>query len=306
MFESALQAQKKTRAPMLITLVITLEKAVLNFGLIFGMFGLPRLGLIGAGVATVAAHATGMTLYLLVARIAGAGGLVVTFGLADVSGILRIALEVLRVALPAILERFIMSLALLTYFAILSDYGTAAVAAYAIGVRLLSFSWVPGLGFATAASTFVGQALGASDPVGAKRVGRRAVLLAVLLMTGLGALCMILREPLARVFTHDEQVIANLLPFMTMLAVAQPFMGAHFTLGGVLRGAGDTITPLIGAGVGNWVFRVPLAFLYAKGLGLEIAWVWSALIADHLTRMTINGQAFLRGRWARRTGAGLY
>jgi putative MATE family efflux protein len=290
---------------MLITLVIALVKAVLNFGLIFGMFGLPRLGLIGAGIATVAAHSIGMVLYLWVVRLAGTAGLVVTFGLADARGIRRIALEVLRVASPAILERFIMSLALLTYFAILSDYGTAAVAAYAIGVRLLSFSWVPGLGFATAAATFVGQALGSSDPIGAKRIGRRAVLLAVLVMTVLGASCMLLKEPLARVFTHDEQVIENLLPFMMMLAVAQPFMGAHFTLGGVLRGAGDTVTPLVGAGVGNWVFRVPLALLYAKGLGMEIACVWSALIADHVARMTINGQVFLRGRWAQRTGATL-
>ena len=90
---------------------------------------------------------------------------------------------------------------------------------------------------------------------------------------------------------------------MLMLAIAQPFMGTHFTLGGVLRGAGDTMTPLIGATVGNLCFRVPLAWVFARVVGAPLPWVWSALVFDHLTRMTINGFVFVRGRWAQRTGA---
>jgi Na+-driven multidrug efflux pump len=88
---------------------------------------------------------------------------------------------------------------------------------------------------------------------------------------------------------------------MMMLAIAQPFMGAHFTLAGVLRGSGDTITPLVGAGIGNWGFRVPLASL-AVHLGAGLPWVWAALIADHFARMTINGLAFVFGGWDRQTG----
>jgi Na+-driven multidrug efflux pump len=98
-------------------------------------------------------------------------------------------------------------------------------------------------------------------------------------------------------------VVDDLAPFMLMLALAQPFMGAHFTLGGVLRGAGDTVTPLIGAAVGNWGFRVPLAWLFTREFGTRLVWVWAALIADHLARLAVNGAAFLGGAWARRTGA---
>jgi Na+-driven multidrug efflux pump len=92
---------------------------------------------------------------------------------------------------------------------------------------------------------------------------------------------------------------------MLMLAFAQPFMGAHFTLGGVLRGAGDTVTPLIGAAVGNWGFRVPLAWVFARVFGAHLIWVWAALIADHLARLLINGFAFFGGRWAKKTGAAI-
>jgi Na+-driven multidrug efflux pump len=123
------------------------------------------------------------------------------------------------------------------------------------------------------------------------------------MMCALSFVFFFLRAPLAGAFTNDPQVAADLAPFMLMLALAQPFMGAHFTLGGVLRGAGDTVTPLIGAAVGNWGFRVPLAWVFARAFGTNLVWVWAALIADHLARLAINGVVFARGHWAQRTGA---
>jgi putative MATE family efflux protein len=303
--ECGLRANKNTRAPMVVAVVVMTVKTVLSVVLIFGLLGAPRLDLVGAGIATLVAHGVGLVLIALVARRAARYGAVSTFGLSDLRGVWSVTREVVRVALPAMGERFIMNLALLTYFTILSTYGTAAIAAYAIGVRLLAISWVPGLGFAAAASTLVGQSLGAGDSVLARRVGSRAIRQALAMMCALSVVFFFLRAPLAAAFTSDAQVAADLAPFMLMLAVAQPFMGAHFTLGGVLRGAGDTVTPLIGAAVGNWGFRVPLAWIFAREFGAQLVWVWAALIADHFARLSINGAVFLRGRWARRTGASI-
>jgi putative MATE family efflux protein len=305
MFESALRANRNTRGPMFVAAGVMAVKTVLSAGLIFGAFGLPRLELLGAGIATLCAHGVGLLVYIVLSRVAAREGLSVTFGWEDVRGMWEVAGEVLWVSLPSMGERLIMSLALLTYFKILSGYGTAAIAAYAIGVRLLSFSWSPGLGFSAAASTFVGQALGAGDSDRARRAGARSVVQAVLVMCGLGVAFAFLRSPLAHAFTKDPLVAQNLLPFMLVLAIAQPFMGAHFTLGGVLRGAGDTITPLVGAAVGNWGFRVPLAWLFTRWFGHELVWVWAALIGDHVARTVVNGVVFLRGSWALRVGATL-
>jgi putative MATE family efflux protein len=303
MFESALRANKNTRGPLLVAVVVMTVKTALSLMLIFGALGFPRLELLGAGIATLSAHAVGLFLYIALSHVAARQGLAVTFGWADVRTMWGVAREVLSVSLPSLGERLIMSLALLTYFKILSGYGTAAIAAYAIGVRLLSFSWVPGLGFGAAAATFVGQALGAGDSPGARRVGFRSVNQALVVMCVLGVAVFFLRVPLAKGFTNDARVVGELLPFMTMLALAQPLMGAHFTLSGVLRGAGDTMTPLVGAAVGNWGVRVPLAWLFARAFGVHLIWVWAALIGDHFARLAINGIVFLRGRWARRTGA---
>ena len=80
-----------------------------------------------------------------------------------------------RIALPGVGERLVMNLALLDLLPRARDYGTVAIAAYTVGVRMLAFSWIPGTGFAHAAATLVGQALGAGDVARARarRAGAR-------------------------------------------------------------------------------------------------------------------------------------
>jgi putative MATE family efflux protein len=301
--ESAQRARRNTRIPLAIGAVAACVKIGLNLVLIFGAFGLPRLELVGAGLATLAAELVSVTLYVAVARRTGVGREPLLPALADVRGALGEAREVLRVSLPAIGERLALNLALLAYFAVLGRYGTAAIAAYAIGVRMLAFSWLPGIGFGTASATLVGQALGAGDVARARRAGWRAVGFSLGVMAVLGLSCVFLREPLARAFTSDAAIIEQLLPFLVMLAVAQPFMGVHFTLAGALRGSGDTVTPLLGAAAGNWGVRVPLAVVFAHVLRLPAVWVWAALVGDHVLRATWFVLAFRRGRWASRLGA---
>jgi putative MATE family efflux protein len=301
--ESAHRAQRNMRTPLVIAAIGASVKVVLNALLIFGGLGLPRLELVGAGLATLVSESVALALYVGVARLRPPLAPLLLPTAADFRAGLSHAREVLRVAAPAVAERLVLNLALLAYFAILADYGTAAIAAYAIGVRLLAFSWLPGLGFGAAAATLVGQALGAGDARGAKRAGWRSVRLAIGVMAVLALACVFLREPLARVFTHDPEIIEHLLPFLLMLALAQPFMGVHFTLSGALRGAGDTATPLIGAAVGNWLLRVPLAWCAANLFGLPVFWAWAALVLDHVARAAWYVLAFRAGRWAKQLGA---
>ena len=296
--ENAQRAHRNTRVCMTIAAVVALLKIVLNLILIFGAFGLPRLELLGAGLATLIAESAAVLLYVLAGRAVGSAETALLPSLADLKAAPAAMREVLRVSLPAVGERLVMSVALLVYFGILAGYGSTAIAAYAIGVRLLAFSWLPGLAFGAAAATLVGQALGAGAIEEARRAGWRAMASALVLMAGLGVGCAFLREPLARIFTHDEGIIAQLLPFLLALAIAQPFMGLHFSLSGGLRGAGDTLTPLLGATLGNWLLRVPLAWLAARA-GWSIGFVWGALVVDHVARSLWYVIAFKRGSWAR-------
>jgi len=293
--ESALRADRNTRVPMLIAVFVTAVKIGLNALLIFGTLGFPRLGLVGAGIATIAAQALGLAIYISILATSKRDS-----PLALVSGDFRAAREemreVVRIALPGVGERLAMNLALLAYFRVLSGYGTVAIAAYTVGVRILAFSWIPGTGFGVAASTLVGQSLGAQRPDEAIRVGWRATRLAIAIAVPLGALCAFAREPLGRLFTHDPATIEALGPFLLCLALSQPFLQAHFALGGAHRGAGDTWTPFIAATVGNWVLRTPVAFLLAFVLHAQVIWVWYALTLDHLARAAWLTWSFRRGR----------
>lgn len=297
--EGGLRAARNTRTPMLIGLVTTSVKIAGNALLIFGLWGFPRLELLGAGIATVASQLVAVALFVAVSR-RGRAREVLAIGTRDIRAARALLRQVLRLALPAVGERVIMNLAMISYFTIVGGYGSAALAAYTVGVRVLAFSWIPGTGFSTAASTLVGQALGAQNPDAAARAGWRAARLALGFSVVLGAVCAFGREPLARLFTHDADVIRVLGPFMLILAVSQPLLGLHFTLAGALRGAGDTVTPLLAAAFGNWGFRVPLAALGAAALHLDLVWVWGALFFDHLARAIWLGLAFRRGRWRRK------
>jgi Na+-driven multidrug efflux pump len=171
-------------------------------------------------------------------------------------------------------------------------------------VRVLSFSWIPGMGFSTASATLVGQALGAGDVREARRAGWRSARLCLIASGVLGLFFLLAREPLARFFVpNSPEVVDAMQPFMLMLALAQPFLALHFTLGGALRGAGDTVTPLWAAILGNWAFRVPLAYLFGMVLGLDVFWVWLTIIFDHSARAAWMAWAFWRGRWQQNLGA---
>ena len=299
--ESAMRAVKDTRTPMLVALLITAVKTALNALLIFGLLGFPRLELVGAGIATVVSLLLGVAVFVWAARSPGADPVlrVAPRHFAAARGLLP---QVVRISAPAVGERLLMNGAMMAYFTLLGSYGSAAVAAYTIGIRVLSFTWIPGVGFSVASATLVGHSLGASRPEEARRAGWRAVRMAVLVSLVLGVVFALGREPLARAFSVDEGVIAELVPFMLLLALSQPLLGLHFTLAGALRGAGDTLTPLVAAGVGNWVFRVPLAWLCSRVLEAPVLWVWWCLVFDHVARAAILAVVFVRGRWQERLG----
>ncbi len=295
--DSALRADKDTRTPMQISVVVTAIKLFLNWVLIFGHLGAPRLELAGAGLATFASQIVGLGLFVLAVRRRGAASPVhvrwrTLLRRSPLQG------EVVRIAVPGIAERLVMNLAMLSYFWVLGRfYGTVAVAAYTVGVALLSFSWIPGQGYAQACATLVGQALGARRPDRATQTGWQSAGLALGTAVLLGLVCLATAESLARLFTDDAAVVDELVPFLLVLAVAQPFLQLHFTLGGAHRGAGDTVTPLIAATVGNWVFRVPLSLVFAWALSAPILWIWIAIIFDHVARAAHLAWSFQRGRW---------
>jgi Na+-driven multidrug efflux pump len=202
------------------------------------------------------------------------------------------------VGLPTALEQAAFSGGLLIFMGLISTFSTAAISAYLIGVRILSFCFVPGMGFSLAASTLVGQNLGAGRPEVAQRLGWRSTQHAVLVMGAVGALIVAFARPLAGVFgAAGAETVDLTVTFIWILGAAQPAMAVEFATGGGLRGAGDTRFPLFVVLTGLFVFRLGLAVAVARPLFGSVEAVWCCLLADWGVKAVLLLWRFASGRW---------
>ena len=298
--EFALRADRDSRTPMWIAVAVTAVKIGGNAVLIFGAGPFPALALVGAGLATLISQLVGLLLFItVVVRSSGDSPLALVPG--DFAACRPLMPALLRLTGPGVGERLANTISLLAYFRVLSEYGSLAIATYTVGIRLLAFSWLPGVAFGAAASTLVGQALGARKPAAAVRAGWRTTGLALGVALVLGGLCLLLPRQLAGLFTDDAALQDALVPFLVVMALAQPMLQSHFALGGAHRGAGDTVTPFLAATVGNWVVRVPLAAWLAFSVHAPVLWIWLVILADHAVRTAWLAFSFTR-RWAPRQG----
>lgn len=293
---STLRAAGDTRTPLAFGLVVNAINVVLNYVFVFGAFGLPALGVRGSALATAVAFTTGATIgVVLLAR----GGLRVQVGIRDLRPDRALLLRIARIGAPTGIEMFAMQMGFLVYLVFASRYGTAAVAAYFIGVRILALAFLPGIGFATAASALVGQSLGAGLPERATEAGRVAVRLAVRFMSSAGLLLFVFAGTIARLFVDDPATIEDTRWFIYMLALCQPLMAVDYALGGSLRGAGDTRFTLVTLFAGLYGCRLAFAWVVTHVLELSVAWLWAALIGDYAARAAMKSWRYRSRAWQR-------
>jgi len=283
------------RTPLAIGIVTNFVNVAACWLLIFGNLGAPALGAEGSVWASGIAFVTGALLFLWLWE---RGNLVLPAPPWRGNVTLSLARRLLRVGIPTALERGAFQLGLLLFLRIVADFGTEPISAYLIGVRILAFCFVPGFGFANAAATLVGQNLGAGRPQDAVRSGWRATAGAVLVMSSVGLTIIAFAGPLAGSFgAVGAETVRLAVIFIYILGAAQPLMALEFTLGGALRGAGDTRFPLFALLTGLVVFRLGSAEFLAKPLFGNVVAVWSCLLADYAVKGALLIWRFRSGRW---------
>jgi putative MATE family efflux protein len=289
---TAQRAAGDAKTPLYIGLLTNIVNIILLIGLVEGRFGMPEMGVVGAALA---------------------GGLAFTFNSVLVLGLWfgkKLAVEVgkagsmtyerlnqlVTISYPAGLESFIFQFGMLSFFWIVALYGTDAVAAYNIGVNVLMVSFTVGNGFAIAGATLTGQHLGASDPDKAYDSGFKAAGMTMLSMGTLGIVLALFSRELSGFFIQDIDVINKAVVFVWILGIMQPFMAIEFSIGGAVRGAGDTKSPLIITLIGLVLVRVPLAYLFYL-LGLSIEWIYATLVADYFLKGVLLAYRYKSRRW---------
>ena len=289
---ASLRAAGDTRTPLWIGVLTNVVNVALVYWLVFGGYGVPAMGVAGAAIANGLSFTLAAMVYL---GLWYGGRLKVGVGGRGSMTEKRVR-QLIDIGYPAGVEQLVFQLGFLAFLWLVGYYGTAAFAAYGIGVQILSLSFVVGFGFSIAGATLVGQHMGAKDPQGAMRHGWRATGMAIASMVGLSGFIVAFSEDIARFLIDDDEVVRLTVIFIYILGIAQPLMAIEFTLSGCLRGAGDTRFPLKATMAGLIGARVGLAALFTF-MGLTVVWIYAALIGDYIVKALMLVSRFKSGKW---------
>ncbi|MDB9867424.1 MATE family efflux transporter [Pseudomonadales bacterium] len=223
---ASLRAAGDTRTPLWIGVLTNVVNVALVYWLVFGGYGIPAMGVAGAAIANGLSFTLAAMVYL---GLWYGGRLKVGVGGRGSMTEKRVR-QLIDIGYPAGVEQLVFQLGFLAFLWLVGYYGTAAFAAYGIGVQILSLSFVVGFGFSIAGATLVGQHMGAKDPQGAMRHGWRATGMAIASMVILSVFIIAFSEDIARFLIDDDEVVRLTVIFIYILGVAQPLMAIEFTL----------------------------------------------------------------------------
>ncbi|MDD2629287.1 MAG: MATE family efflux transporter [Limnochordia bacterium] len=284
-----------TRTPMFITGLVNIVNVIGNYLLIFGIGPFPMMGIRGAALSTAISQGVGGITAITVVAL-GKGPIKISWR--DSFRPHRETISrILRIGVPAAFELWVMRFGQILYTIIVSSLGTVAYAAHQVAQNAESLSFMPGFGFALAATTLVGQSLGARDPELAERSNIEAMKLAMGTMACLGVVLFLGADQLVRVFTDDAETIALGAQVLRIEALAQPALAAVMALNGGLRGAGDTVSVMTISAIGLCGTRVVLAYLLAIHFELGLVGAWIAMAVDLFIRAGLLWWRFKQGHW---------
>lgn len=182
-----------------------------------------------------------------------------------------------KIALPMGVEHFIMCAAQIVSTIIVAPLGTIAIAANSFGITIESLCYMPGFGMSDAATTLVGQSLGARRSYLARSFGRITLIMGITIMTIMGVIMYISSPALMSLMTPDLEVQRLTVECLRIEAFAEPMFAASIVAYGIFIGAGDTLVPCSMNLLSIWAVRITLACVLASTMGLRGVWIAMAL-----------------------------
>ena len=289
-FITALNATGDTKTPLYVKLFSIILNVGLNYLLIFGHFGFPELGVMGAGVATVLVNILELLVYIFL----------YVKGKTPFKPMVRFSKNIfrraLKVGLPASFERTLTMGSFTFFTATIASYGTEVLAGYQIGLRVEGIAFMPGIGFTIAAMALMGQGLGAKKPEQSREDVLLVMKYAIGLMFFLSFFMIFTPEMIVQFFTNDIQTIKEASLYLKIVGLSQIPLAISFVLSGALRGAGDSRRTLKISLTSLWLVRIIPAIVltwYFK----DVIWVYIAMISDTFVKAFFMWRAFNQGKW---------
>jgi putative MATE family efflux protein len=295
MFQSLMRGTGQVTVPLFIVAGTVVLNFILDPVLIFGMFGLPALGVMGAAIATLIAQAAatvaGMALLM-------SGRYGISIGWKSFKPDFAFIARAFNLGYPASIEQSARGLGMTVMTFLITSFGTVTMASYGVGTNVLNFVVIPAMGFSMATSTLVGQNIGAGNIARAERVARLAGVITFIALSAVGLICFLFAARIVALFVpEDADVIREGSVFIRTVAWSFGFIGLQFALMGVLRASGNTFAAMLITLVSQWVLQFPLAYILSEHTSLHADGLWWAFPVSNVATCLIAGIWFARGDW---------
>ncbi|WP_459193445.1 MATE family efflux transporter [Halosimplex sp. J119] len=294
----ALQGTGDTRTPMYVDVTSSILNIAGSAVLGLGLFGAPRLAIVGVGIATTAGNCF----------TAGVLSLAIWSSRTEASFTRPedpvIAKQLLAVSAPRIGEGLVRTLVEFPFNALLLSFGTDVNAAYQIGRRMYQQVTSPlGRAYHTATSVVVGQSLGDGDVATARFQGWATTVLAVVTMGAIGVALFLGADWLVTLFTNDAATAGYATGFARAYALAAPAIGAYLALSGALQGGSDTRTPFVAQTTALLGFQLGLGYLTSVVLAWGVVGIYAGIALHLYWALAVVAWGFARGDWAAKAAA---
>ena len=294
-YHGILRAAGDTKTPMYVDLISNVYNVVMNYTLIFGKFGFPELGVLGAGIATGTSYGVAFAVYMLLQS--GKKLIAHPVYSREVRYRVETVKKMFKIGIPAGIEMAMWSFSSIIFTVMILHFGTVGYSAYQIGLRAESLAYMPAFAFGIAATTLAGQCLGAKREEEAKKVVLVSTYLCLIFMAAAGLIFILLPEYIAMIFTGDVEVEALAALYLFIIGFSEPALGAFFTLTGGMRGAGYTKVPMFVNLMGLIIMRLSLAYALGFILGMGLFGIWLGMAIETFLRAIVIYAVFIKGKW---------
>ena len=267
---------------------------VLDPCFIFGLGPFPEMGVTGAAVATTIGRGIGVA-YQLWYLMNGRGR--IAFALQHLRFIPSLAWRLLRISLGGIGQFLIATSSWIGVMRIVAMFGSPAIAAYTIALRMMEFVFLPAWGLGNAAATLVGQNLGAGQPERAEQSTWKAAIYNAAFLTIAGIFLLVFAQTITGWFTDAPDVLRIGTSCLQILGIGFPMYAVGMVIVQAMNGAGDTETPMTLNVICFWLLQIPLAFLLATKTSLGPYGPFIAIVVSESLLTVLSVIVFRRGGW---------
>jgi len=291
------QGSGDTVTPMKIGALSMVINICLSPLLIFGLLGLPRMGIAGAAISSLVARGVGA---ILMARIILGGKHAVRFTRELLVIDLPVMKRLFAVGFPGAIQMMIRSTSVLVLTRIAATFEPVVLAALGVGNSIFSMFLLPGFGFGAACSTIVGQNLGARNPDRAQRGALMTTGYYLTLVVPLAIPLFIFARTAASLFNSEPVFIELTSHFIRFQCVGALFLCPGMMASQALQGAGATVIPMLVTAVTLYGVQLPLTWYLAVRLGLHAQGIWWANISSGFVNAILMSAMFMNGGWKRK------